>query len=66
LVEANDDDVHTHTHTNYLDILQAVVLIDSSTGGGDVGEHVSVDNPVRSPIRSHTLAYQKVYIPLEA
>ncbi|KAM0869830.1 hypothetical protein ACQ4PT_040414 [Festuca glaucescens] len=46
--EANVDDVHTHNRV--LDIPQAAVL-DSSTGGGDVGEQVAVDSPVRSPIR---------------
>ncbi|KAM0883488.1 hypothetical protein ACQ4PT_031593 [Festuca glaucescens] len=53
LVEANDeanvDDVHTHNRV--LDIPQAAVLLDSSTGGGDVGEQVAVDSPVWSPIR---------------
>ncbi|KAM0860727.1 hypothetical protein ACQ4PT_046390 [Festuca glaucescens] len=50
VVEANAADMDIHTLV--MDIPQSAVLLDSSTGGADVGEQVAVNSPVRSPMHS--------------
>ncbi|KAM0832562.1 hypothetical protein ACQ4PT_064814 [Festuca glaucescens] len=50
VVEANAADMDTHTLV--VDMPQSAVLLDSSTGGADVGEQVAINSPVRSPMHS--------------
>ncbi|KAM0821849.1 hypothetical protein ACQ4PT_071901 [Festuca glaucescens] len=50
VVEANVADMDTHTLV--VDVPQSAIMLDSSTGGADVGEQVAVNSPVRSPMHS--------------
>ncbi|KAM0890768.1 hypothetical protein ACQ4PT_026853 [Festuca glaucescens] len=50
VVEANAADMDTHTLV--VDMPQSAILLDSSTGGADVGEQVAINSPVRSPMHS--------------